>query len=66
LPDAQPHTLTVVAAFSERDADPWSKGAFPLGDLPPDGHEGPQVLVRSNLATIHWTRTDWAGFESKP
>jgi hypothetical protein len=61
LSDEKPHRLAVVAAFSERDVLPHSdKEPGHDGSLPPEGHEGSQVLVRSNMAEIKWDGTTWA------
>jgi hypothetical protein len=60
LPDQKPHKLTVVAAFSERDAMVRTdKELPPDGSLPPEGHEGSQLLVRSNPAEISWDGRAW-------
>ena len=60
LPDEKPHKLTVFASFSEREPVPsFGKGSRPDGSLPPEGHEGSQVLVRSNPAEVDWDGKEW-------
>jgi hypothetical protein len=68
LPDSGPHTVTVAAAFSERqrmgftgkDSVEFEQFFESHGFVPPKGHDGPQVLVRSNVAAIKWTGKEWA------
>ena len=60
LPDEKPHKLTVFASFSEREPVPsFGKESRPDGSLPPEGHEGSQVLVRSNPAEVSWDGKEW-------
>ena len=73
LPDDQPHLVSIAAAFSERQRfglsgrssefdSFWNQGFF----SPPKDHEGPQVLVRSNLASISWTGKQWKSPDAPP
>jgi len=69
LPDDRPHLISIAAAFSERQR--VGLAAIELEDLggfftPPKGHEGPQLLVRSNLALIQWTGKEWKAPNAPP
>lgn len=70
LPDAKPHELAIVAAFSERQHEGHVSDGDLLKALHDDGespHAGKdvdpetarQLLLRSNVARIRWTGTTW-------
>ena len=67
LPDDEPHAVMIIAAFSERQRMPfldldsleWDQFVDGRELLTPAGHDGPQVLVRSNAAEIRWAGSKW-------
>jgi hypothetical protein len=69
LPDQSKHTLTVFVAFSEmhwmdffnnpEELSLESNQRFESRMGPPEGHEGSQILVRSNAAALQWDGKEW-------
>jgi hypothetical protein len=60
LPDNKPHTISIIAAFSERQHEGYSVGAGSMladdvATFPDQSKE--QILLRSNPTHLHWPGT---------
>ena len=75
LPDQSKHTVMFFAAFSEVHwmdffNNPYEFSIESTQRLesrisPPEGHDGPQILVRSNAAEIQWNGKKWTSSQSR-